>query len=175
LPAALRNRLLRLAAFQNPEFYRAQAMRLPTFGKPRIISCAEEHPLHIGLPRGCLDETRICSPASASNASCATSATRRAAERHVPRYLAPQQLVAARRAWLAHDQGVLAATTAFGKTVVAAWLIARAASARWSSCTASNSWSSGSNDCRASWACRPARSGASAAAATSPTGRSTWR
>ena len=56
LPAALRNRLLRLAAFQNPEFYQAQAMRLPTFGKPRIISCAEDHPLHIGLPRGCLDE-----------------------------------------------------------------------------------------------------------------------
>ncbi len=29
LPPALRNRLVRLAAFQNPEFYRAQAMRLP--------------------------------------------------------------------------------------------------------------------------------------------------
>lgn len=31
LPPALRDRLIRLAAFQNPEFYRAQAMRLPTF------------------------------------------------------------------------------------------------------------------------------------------------
>src|SRR5262249_47538635 len=30
LPPGLRNRLLRLAAFQNPEFYKAQAMRLPT-------------------------------------------------------------------------------------------------------------------------------------------------
>ena len=29
LPPSLRNRLVRLAAFQNPEFYRAQAMRLP--------------------------------------------------------------------------------------------------------------------------------------------------
>ena len=38
---ALVNRLIRLAAFQNPEFYAAQAMRLPTFGKPRMISCAE--------------------------------------------------------------------------------------------------------------------------------------
>lgn len=47
---------IRLAAFQNPEFYRAQAMRLPTFGKPRIISCAELHPRHLALPRGCLDE-----------------------------------------------------------------------------------------------------------------------
>ena len=43
LPPALRNRLLRLAAFQNPEFYKAQAMRLPTYGKPRIIACAEDH------------------------------------------------------------------------------------------------------------------------------------
>jgi hypothetical protein len=50
LPPALRNRLLRLAAFQNPEFYRAQSMRLPTYGKPRIIHCAEEHPLHFALP-----------------------------------------------------------------------------------------------------------------------------
>ena len=45
LPPALRNRLLRLAAFQNPEFYKAQAMRLPTYDKPRIIACAEDHPL----------------------------------------------------------------------------------------------------------------------------------
>ena len=50
LPPALRNRLLRLAAFQNPEFYRAQSMRLSTYGKPRIIDCAEDHPKHIALP-----------------------------------------------------------------------------------------------------------------------------
>jgi hypothetical protein len=58
LPAALRNRLLRLAAFQNPEFYRAQSMRLPTYDKPRVIHCAEEYPQHLALPRGCLDEVR---------------------------------------------------------------------------------------------------------------------
>jgi len=46
-----------LAAFQNPEFYRTQAMHMSTFGKPRIVSCAELHPRHVGLPRGCLDET----------------------------------------------------------------------------------------------------------------------
>ena len=56
LPPALTARLIRLAAFQNPEFYRAQSMRFPTFGKPRIISCAELHRRHVGLPRGCLDE-----------------------------------------------------------------------------------------------------------------------
>jgi superfamily II DNA or RNA helicase/very-short-patch-repair endonuclease len=121
----LRNRLLRLAAFQNPEFYRAQAMRLPTFGKPRVISCAEEHPLHIGLPRGCLDEIQDLL------GSLGIEYVLRD-ERHpgVPLgvsfqgTLRPQQAVAA-KALAGHDQGVLAATTAFGKTVVAAWLIAR--------------------------------------------------
>jgi hypothetical protein len=56
LPPGLRNRLLRLAAFQNPEFYKAQALRLSTYGTPRIVACAEDFPAHIGLPRGCLDE-----------------------------------------------------------------------------------------------------------------------
>jgi len=50
------NRLIRLAAFQNPEFYRAQAMRFSTFSKPRIISCCGDFPRHLGLPRGCLNE-----------------------------------------------------------------------------------------------------------------------
>ncbi|HYT76667.1 MAG TPA: hypothetical protein VEL79_18060, partial [Vicinamibacterales bacterium] len=58
LAPGLRNRLLRVAAFQNPEFYRAQAMRLPTYDRPRIIGCAEEYPHHIGLPRGCLADVR---------------------------------------------------------------------------------------------------------------------
>ncbi len=49
LPASMTARLMRLAAFQNPEFYRAQSMRFPTFDKPRIISCAELHPRHVGL------------------------------------------------------------------------------------------------------------------------------
>ena len=58
LHSGLRNRVLRLAAFQNPEFYKTQAMRLSTYDKPRVIACAEDHPHHIGLPRGCLDDLR---------------------------------------------------------------------------------------------------------------------
>ena len=58
LASGLRNRLLRVAAFQNPDFYKAQAMRLSTYDKPRIIGCAEEHPHHIALPRGCLEDVR---------------------------------------------------------------------------------------------------------------------
>jgi hypothetical protein len=41
LPQALANRLIRLAAFQNPEFYKAQAMRLSVWDEPRVIGCAE--------------------------------------------------------------------------------------------------------------------------------------
>lgn len=58
LPQALANRLIRIAAFQNPEFYKAQAMRLPVWDKPRVIGCAESYPHHIALPRGCLDAAR---------------------------------------------------------------------------------------------------------------------
>jgi hypothetical protein len=55
LPQPLANRLIRLAAFQNPEFYKAQAMRMSVWDKPRVIGCAENYPQHIALPRGCLD------------------------------------------------------------------------------------------------------------------------
>ncbi|HEV7397597.1 MAG TPA: hypothetical protein VGN86_13895, partial [Pyrinomonadaceae bacterium] len=56
LPNVFLDRLVRLAAFQNPEFYRNQAMRLSTFDKPRVIACAEDLPHRIALPRGLLKE-----------------------------------------------------------------------------------------------------------------------
>ncbi|MFA6921832.1 MAG: DNA primase small subunit domain-containing protein, partial [Gallionella sp.] len=54
LPQPLVNRLIRLAAFQNPEFYKLQAMRMPAWDEPRVIGCADNFPKHIALPRGCL-------------------------------------------------------------------------------------------------------------------------
>lgn len=125
LPPALRNRLIRLAAFQNPEFYRAQAMRLPTFGKPRVIACAEEHPLHLSLPRGCREElltllADLRIEAVVQDARPAGVPLKVAFQGE----LRPEQQAAA-AALAGHDDGVLAATTAFGKTVIAAWLIAR--------------------------------------------------
>ena len=76
LHPGLRNRLLRLAAFQNPEFYKAQAMRLSTYNKPRVVACAEDLPHHIGLPRGCLDDVRkTAQPSLASAWAFATNAT----------------------------------------------------------------------------------------------------
>jgi superfamily II DNA or RNA helicase/very-short-patch-repair endonuclease len=125
LPPALRNRLVRLAAFQNPEFYRAQAMRLPTYDKPRIIHCAEDHAKHIGLPRGCMEEASEL--LDSLKIKLIVRDERRAGtplELSFHGALRPEQQVAA-EAMLRHETGVLSATTAFGKTVLAAWLIAQ--------------------------------------------------
>lgn len=54
LPPALINQIKRLVAFQNPEFFKKQAMRLSTALTPRVINCAEDLPQHVALPRGCL-------------------------------------------------------------------------------------------------------------------------
>ncbi len=125
LSPALRNRLVSLAAFQNPEFYKAQAMRLPTYALPRVIGCAEDHPNHIALPRGCLD-------AAQQMLQRLKIITTIRDERHAGMALdvafhgnlRPEQDAAA-KAMLAHDTGVLSATTSFGKTVLAAWLISQ--------------------------------------------------
>ncbi len=124
LPSSLAAQLIRVAAFQNPEFYRAQAMRLPTFGKPRIIACAELHPRHIGLPRGCLEEAIELLK---SNGSKVQFEDLRQNGRPLDvKFLGTLHDVqaAAMAAIEPHDYGVLAATTAFGKTVIGAKLIA---------------------------------------------------
>ena len=127
LPPALINRLIRLAAFQNPEFYKAQAMRLSTFGKPRIVSCAEDFSRHLGLPRGCLDE--MVELLESLGIEVRISDERfggRPLEVVFRGELRPDQDEAFRRL-AEHETGVLAAATAFGKTVVAARLIAERA------------------------------------------------
>jgi superfamily II DNA or RNA helicase/very-short-patch-repair endonuclease len=124
LPPALRNRILHLAAFQNPEFYKAQSMRLPTYDKPRVIACAEEHPAHIALPRGCLDEMKaLLRKNKVSYRIKDLRVSGNPLRISFVGELRPEQITAA-KAMLAHETGVLAATTAFGKTVLAAWLIA---------------------------------------------------
>ncbi len=124
LPPALHNELLRLAAFQNPEFYRAQAMRLSTFGKPRIIACAEDYPDHIALPRGVIEALRNF--ADELGISLSLDDQRYAGKPIKTEFkgtLTDKQCQAA-KALLAEDTGVLSATTGFGKTVLAAALIA---------------------------------------------------
>lgn len=125
LPPPLINRLIRVAAFQNPEFYATQAMRLSTFDKPRIIACAENFSQHIGLPRGCLDAAldmfkSLGIPVEADDQRMQGNKL----DVSFVGELMPEQKKAV-TALLPHDTGVLAATTAFGKTVVAAHMIAQ--------------------------------------------------
>jgi hypothetical protein len=124
LPPSLVNRLIRLAAFQNPEFYAAQAMRLPTFGKPRVISCAELFTKHIALPRGCVDAAvdLLISNGIRPELRDERHGGTPLGARFLGTLTTEQQ--AAADALRAHETGVLAATTAFGKTVVACNLIA---------------------------------------------------
>jgi superfamily II DNA or RNA helicase len=124
LPPAMVNRLIRLAAFQNPEFYAAQAMRLPTFGKPRVISCAELFAKHIALPRGCFDAALDLLAANGIRPELRDERWEgMPLGTHFLGTLTSEQQAAA-NALMAHDTGVLAAATAFGKTVVASRLIA---------------------------------------------------
>jgi hypothetical protein len=125
LTPSLRNRLIRLAAFQNPDFYQAQAMRLSTFGKPRIISCCEDFPKHLGLPRGCLDEGLDLFRSLKVKVKLADERfAGTPLELQFHGVLGADQQQAA-QALLQHETGVLSASTAFGKTVVAAHLIAQ--------------------------------------------------
>lgn len=125
LTPPLSNRLVRLAAFQNPAFYRNQAMRLSVWNTPRVIGCAENHPDHIGLPRGCLDGALKLLKDNGIKADIQDERLSGGGiSAHFVGTLRGDQEAAA-KAVLARETGVLCAPTAFGKTVTAAAVIAR--------------------------------------------------
>ena len=119
------NALKRLAAFRNPEFYKAQAMRLSTYGKSRIISCSDETEHYLCLPRGL--EQEVCELLKDNGIQIQVHD-----DTHKGRNidvvfngeLRGEQHQAA-NALLAYNNGVLSAATAFGKTVIGANLIAQ--------------------------------------------------
>lgn len=125
LPQILANRLIRLAAFQNPEFYRAQAMRMPVWDKPRVIGSAENFPQHIALPRGCLDAALDL--LRDNGIAWDLRDERFGGEPIDVTFVGSLRLdqEAAIAGMLHYDTGVLCAPTAFGKTVTAAAMIAR--------------------------------------------------
>jgi len=125
LPQVLANRLIRLAAFQNPEFYKAQAMRMSVWDKPRVIGNAENYPHHIALPRGCLDAALDL--LRDNGITCDLRDERFSGEPIDVSFVGTLRLdqEAAISGMLHHDTGVLCAPTAFGKTVTAAAMIAR--------------------------------------------------
>ena len=123
MPASLQNTLIRLAAFQNPEFYRAQAMRMSTYGKPRIISCADDLDRELVLPRGCLDAA--ISSLEKQGIAPVIEDQRFEGDPIDTKFLGslrPEQQAAVHDL-LDDDTGLLCAPTAFGKTVAAAAII----------------------------------------------------
>jgi superfamily II DNA or RNA helicase len=126
LPAVLQSRIIRLAAFQNPDFYKTQAMRLSTFGKPRIISCAEYYSQHIALPRGCQDELmkllgELKIQPVIQDERCSGN---KIPDLQFLGQLTDEQTQSANKL-LEYDIGTFSATTAFGKTVVALHILAK--------------------------------------------------
>lgn len=125
LPQPLMNRLIRLAAFQNPDFYKAQAMRMSAWSKPRIIGRAENHPKHLALPRGCLSDVRTLLKANKIELRLDDKRSMGKALNATFRGVLRTDQQEAMDEVLPHDFGMLVAPTAFGKTVTAAAIIAR--------------------------------------------------
>ena len=119
------NRLLRIAAFQNPEFYKSQAMRLSTYDKPRVIACGQDFEKHVAVPRGCLADVlalfeghKICPELRDERYPGLPIDVEFQGQLRTFQEDAVSKVIE-------HDEGILCAPTAFGKTAVGAWLIAR--------------------------------------------------
>ena len=118
------NILKRLAAFKNPEFYKAQAMRLPIYNKPRVISCSDETKEYLCLSRGCEEEvTSLLNKFDVDLEIDDKTNHGKKINIEFNGRLRENQIKAINEL-LKYDCGVLAAPTAFGKTVIAAKIIA---------------------------------------------------
>jgi superfamily II DNA or RNA helicase len=124
LPSPLLNKIKRLAAFQNPEFYKKQKLRLSTALTPRIICCAEEFPKYLGIPLGLFDELnelleKVGIKPEVTDKSFSGTELKVAFHGQ----LSPVQEEAASKI-LPHNRGILVAPSGSGKTVVGISIIA---------------------------------------------------
>lgn len=124
LPQALVADIEQLAVIANPEFFAKQRMHERIWNTPRYLWFGEEDKDTIRLPRGCLD--RLCELLEERGARVAI-ADRRGSGRQLHATfmgeLAKEQQ-AAFEALSREEDGLLVAPTGFGKTVIAARLIA---------------------------------------------------
>ena len=124
LPSPVLNAIKRLAAFQNPEFYKKQNLRLSIALTPRVIVCCEDLPGHIALPRGCLEAVEALIRSLGSRMELIDRRTD--GEEQSCRFqgqLRPTQLRAI-ETLIQHETGVLVAPPGTGKTVVGAYMAA---------------------------------------------------
>ncbi len=127
LPSPLLNQIKRLAAFQNPEFYKKQNMRLSVALTPRVISCVEDLPQHVGLPRGCRPELEALLRDHGVTLDVEDKRESGEALRVSFRGELTRLQRQAARALLAHEIGVFVAPPGVGKTVVGTYLVAERA------------------------------------------------
>ena len=118
------NHLKRIASFKNPEFYARQGMRLSTYNIPRIISCANMEEDYVALPRGC--EDAVIALLERNQVAYRIEDKTNHGENITVKFKGElrEEQKAAIASLTAHDNGILNATTAFGKTVTAIGLIA---------------------------------------------------
>ena len=123
-PSRIMHSLIECASFNNPEYYKAQRMRLSVYGKPRIISCVEESERYLGIPRGCLDA--IGEILHNSGVQFRIDDKRFQGESIDTEFLGElrEYQQTAFRTMQEHEIGVLSAPTAFGKTIIALKMIA---------------------------------------------------
>lgn len=115
---------MHLAAFSNPDFYKKQAMGFSTYGTPRIIYCGSDTEKYICLPRGCLE--KVLEQAKTADIPVKLEDERNYGHEIRVTFqgtLYPEQQSAAEK-MLSHENGILAAATAFGKTAVGSYLVA---------------------------------------------------
>ncbi len=124
LPSPVLNQLKRIAAFQNPEFYKKQDLRLSTALTPRVIACALEHEQHFSVPRGCVDEVREL----LEEYDSALNIDDERCEGEAVDYVFRGKLTAMQETAvvdiLSHDDGLFVAPPGVGKTVVGTYLVA---------------------------------------------------
>ena len=114
----------RMGAYANPEFYKAQKMRLPTYDKPRYISVYEEDELCLAIPRGRLERLRSLLKEAGAQFSMEDRRNEGTELEVAFQGTLRDEQEKAFAALSVRDIGVLSATTAFGKTVVGARMIA---------------------------------------------------
>lgn len=117
-------RLRRLATFSNPEFFKRQHLRLSTARTPRFIAAFSDVGDELRLPRGLLDE--VSEMLEAAGSRIEVDDARSTGDQIDVRFLGTlttmqTTAVASMSSW---ETGILVAPPGFGKTVVAAALVA---------------------------------------------------
>ena len=118
-------KLRKIASFPNPEFYKLQRMRMPTYPNRRFIFSGELRPDQIILPRGVLDEVvKILTIAGAKVIIRDERIAKRKVKVEFTGELTSVQKEAV-KAWKSTDLGILVAPPGAGKTVIGCAVIAQ--------------------------------------------------